>query len=294
MLIKYSWLAGQSAANILADVIGLITNSITDPANCSVACDKANSAIIANSLVSNWVVHDSTYGVLRSQNVNGTYKYAQILTGAKLSLKAWENWNSSTHVGLNQAGGSSTSHPASALSNPSGQTSLSTAGTIYIYATSRNLYVDGAFIGEFASLTQAIGDGYPRHFILNMISTTNMVGNATMTGENTPGISRIKNKAAAGDLLNTSIQVLPATKLGPYGAGYIRTPDEVILALAQPVLVTTQVGPTGKLYDLIHLTNGLGASLLDEVQVDGITYFKIGKYSVSALPEVHHVFAVKG
>lgn len=117
MYATYVYGAGATAANILADVIAILTGT-TDVNSLSASCTKASSSIDVSSCVAGWEVYDASAGTnarcLRAAVAdNGTqYKYMVVDTNTAgvIHTKIYEGWNSSTHVGTNLA---STSDSAS-------------------------------------------------------------------------------------------------------------------------------------------------------------------------------------
>lgn len=323
MLIKYSWLAGKTKESVHADVVGLITNTLPDINSCSDSCDKANSEIIANSIPSNWTSYGTVLGMMRSQNVNGTYKYAYLTPGIQTDdgglnsvyrflLSASESVDPETNVRSNIAGEYRTGYivantsPGSVIPGKTGITAssvsdaLTVAGSIYIYATAHNLYIDGAFLGEFASVSEAIGETYPRHVIYNMATTVPLT--APTLYKNSVGISRVKRSNGYGDITGSyNSSVLPVVYCSVVDVSscckILRTPDEVSFFQALPLYVRCSPDDDasflviGKMYEVVHVPNTITTSLMDEIQINGTTYFKLGSYTAA---EAHHVFAPKG
>lgn len=110
MYATYIYGAGATQANILADIILLLTGT-TDVNSLSDACIKASSSITAAVNVAGWSVYDASAGTnaqcLRAAVADNASQYKYIVLDANtagcLKCKVYEGWNSSTHVGTNLA-----------------------------------------------------------------------------------------------------------------------------------------------------------------------------------------------
>lgn len=108
MYTTYTYIAGATAANILADVSALLTGE-TNKANLSASCDQTNTAIDVSSCVAGWTSYDASAGTnarcFRAAVADSAsqYKYLVIDTNSAgyILQKCYESWNSGTHAGTN-------------------------------------------------------------------------------------------------------------------------------------------------------------------------------------------------
>jgi len=137
MYASYYYSASSTAANILADVVAILTGE-TNKANLSASCDQTNTNISAAVTVAGWSVYDASAGtnaqcLLAAVADNASqYKYMVLDTNTANYLKmfVYEDWNSSTHTGTNvttYAGSTSYSQ----------RVNVTSGGRLEIYATVR-------------------------------------------------------------------------------------------------------------------------------------------------------------
>ena len=146
MFAKYSYLAGITAAQLLADLVALCTGT-TDPAALSAGCDKPNTVIMAGITPAGWSVFDAAAGTNKvcitapCKEEPARLKYVVIDTNTAGSVfrPVYESWNAGAHVGSNLA----------YSSNNSGDAKVSAAvpGTIYLHVTPRHLVMWGTYTG---------------------------------------------------------------------------------------------------------------------------------------------------
>lgn len=292
MYAKYVWLNGATQAQMLDDICKLIAG--TPIANLSASCDKVNSQLIANDIPTNWTVHDSAAAVgaqvVRSANAVGSkFKYGHLsYSGSVLTLKSYEDWNSSTHVGTNPAHYSNTG-----ISSFNVHSAFSTTGgSIWVYATNRNLIISNGATGgasgvlEFSPDSNAINDTYPLHVLANFTSNYSALGAASGTTDN--GLCRFKRYDAAGDAYynsgytNSNVRAIVQTLgagantygMGAIGASAIRNTFETISISAFPLIVVgAYVGVLGRCYEVNAIAGtSCSANSLDEITVDGQQY----------------------
>lgn len=142
MYAVLSYLSGSDRANLLSDIVAIITGE-TNTANLSANCDAANTTISAAIAVAGWSVYDAAASadsqVLRAAHHDNasSYKLAEIVLDASLNLdmRAYEDWNSTTHTGTNQSGNSITQYEQRVQSGA--------AGKLYIWATARFIAIFG-------------------------------------------------------------------------------------------------------------------------------------------------------
>lgn len=108
MFAKYEYQVGATLANVMSDIVALLTGE-TNKANLSADCVQANTYIIS-TVAAGWTVYDAIAGTnaqcLRALDVgSSTYKYLVVdlnSTGRLLS-KTYESWDSGAYTGTNLA-----------------------------------------------------------------------------------------------------------------------------------------------------------------------------------------------
>ena len=108
MYATYTYAASSTAANILADVVKILTGE-TNKANLSANCVQAQTSISIAVSTAGWAVYDAAAGTnaqcLRAAYDDDAtnYKYVVVDTNSAgyVLLKAYESWNSGTHAGTN-------------------------------------------------------------------------------------------------------------------------------------------------------------------------------------------------
>lgn len=115
MYCAYSYNAGLTAANLLSDVVKLLTGT-TDVNDLSAGCDKTRTDIKSVE-PAGWTIYDNDAAVLIANNRTvlrapvfdnpNLYKYVMIeanTAGANglLYIKGYEAWNAVTHTGTNE------------------------------------------------------------------------------------------------------------------------------------------------------------------------------------------------
>ncbi len=143
MWAKYAYNSGISQANILADIVAILTGT-TDKTTLSTGCDQVNTEIINTYDNAGWTVHDAAAGtnakVIKAecQGDAAQFKFVEINTDTAGQIFAglWESFNETTHVGTNAAYGSKT--------NGYGQRYATAAtGVLYISASSGRIILYG-------------------------------------------------------------------------------------------------------------------------------------------------------
>lgn len=107
MYLEYKTLSTDwNKREMLADIIGAITGSITTVAGFSASCDKTLTNFVSQSVAPGWTLHDdqitaSSYAVIKGTDKDGVAKYVQITVGASGgsgSMVSCAGWNASTHT----------------------------------------------------------------------------------------------------------------------------------------------------------------------------------------------------
>lgn len=293
MFAAYSFYSGSSAANILADVVALLTGT-TNKTLLSAACNKAASSIVNSYDSAGWVMHDAAAGtnrvVLSSACADGSttkYLIIEATTDGYLNFGSCESWNSSTHTGTNYNYG--TMLPSSINIYFS-----SSAGVLYISSSNRGVALSHKTTADIiatyiivlewerTSALMLLAAGYPCWGGLGDLNS--------FTNNNTFNIPRIKNHAAAGDLVGSSALVtllrLGAINGSTVGGSlyprsvtdstYIEVADEFYAA------TTNSAGgyPIAVLGKALKKMFGLEAGVdLDEIVVNGFTFIRLGAIS---------------
>ncbi|MBF0340360.1 MAG: hypothetical protein HQL95_05280 [Magnetococcales bacterium] len=154
MNAKYTYLAGATAANILADLVAILTSE-TNVNNLSASCNKPFTTI-ESITAAGWTLHDAAAGTnakcLRAPLADdaATFKYVVIDTNTAgyVITKVYETWNASTHVGTNLAFNSD-------VVGYQQRVSTTVAGSIYLFATARFMLLASLYSGQWGSITNS-------------------------------------------------------------------------------------------------------------------------------------------
>lgn len=146
MYAKYVYLAGQTAAQLLADLVAICTGT-TNVASLSAGCDKVNTVIAAQIEPAGWTVFDAAAGTNRvcltapCKEEPARLKYVLFNTSGPPNFhrEVYESWNAGTHAGSNMAYGSNSNGPV--------QFSTTLAGTIYMHVTPYHMIMYGTYSG---------------------------------------------------------------------------------------------------------------------------------------------------
>lgn len=154
MFAKYQYVAGASVANILADVVAILTGT-TNKAMLSADCDQANTYILS-TVAAGWTVFDASAGT-NKQCISapcaggGPDKYVVLdfNTSGYVLSKLYETWNASTHTGTNVANLSDNASYSPTIN-------ATTGGILFLAATNRYLIVQGYISGIWSANGPAI------------------------------------------------------------------------------------------------------------------------------------------
>jgi len=143
MFTKYVYLAGITQADMMNDIVLLLTGT-TDKALLSASCDQANTEILTTYAPAGWTLHDAAAGtnakVIKAacDGDAAQFKYVKISTAVagQIFTGLWHDWNATSHVGTNLSANSETSGYGQRYS-----TTL--AGTVYISASERQITIWG-------------------------------------------------------------------------------------------------------------------------------------------------------
>lgn len=294
MYVKYSFVAGAPRMDVLNDIAALLTG--TPISNLSAACNKAATSILANTDLGNWELYDSVpasyYIVLRSKNYDGNgYKYVQITnTTTKLTLTLYESWNAATHTGTNAAlllgltpavinGG--TTYTVSGANHAG-------AATLYFLATSRTLFLDWVFVGEFTKDTCALDSSYPSSIIIPFAAAVDVWGGTGGAWQASySGIGVCRYRGTAGDVCQSgaSTGALKLVAVSPYSpmSFTARRVDETVYYPIDSFYASAyQAGYLGKIFDLAvgaGRDTSVTLAAYDEVSIDGNPYIYFANVS---------------
>jgi hypothetical protein len=178
MYAKYEYNSGATQANILADLVLILTGT-TDVNSLSASCNKTTSSITA-TVASGWTVHDASAGsgkqVLKAAYVdNGSaYKFAELtVTSSELQIHVNETWNETAHTYTNRTGNTSYYQ----------RWSSSNAGRFYLFSSARFLAIVGEYLTNYGESSYSgmtivaelsrnqpwntVGSGYPSVALVN-------------------------------------------------------------------------------------------------------------------------------
>ncbi|MBF0191619.1 MAG: hypothetical protein HQL99_10855 [Magnetococcales bacterium] len=154
MRADYKYLAGATAANILDDLVAILTGE-TNVANLSSSCNKGLTSI--ESLIpAGWTLHDGAAGanakVIKAPLADDAtrFKFVEVNTNTAGSIitKVFEDYNATTHAGTNLC-------YTSDVANSNQRVSTNTAGTIHMFSSARFLMLAGMANGQWGSGTNA-------------------------------------------------------------------------------------------------------------------------------------------
>ncbi len=275
MYAVYNYAAGSTQANVLSDLIKLITGE-TNKANLSANCVQANTSI-TSTVAAGWTVWDAAAGtnqqVVRALCQDGTtYKYYRLNFSSTTAFAGSiaEAWNDTAHTGTNvyAAGGSTWNATA--------------GGYFYLYVTPRNI-----LIVSYSSSTWQNTPGNCHEVTRDTIPSSYppfiCPASSSAVLDVTAYFTRSKSATGTGDVLTTSTTSRLAwdgvvgTPGGYFDFTY-RDASENVLAAVYPLAVSGYVAAMsgakkGRLYDILGVgqQSGFGTNL-DEFSYGGKTY----------------------
>lgn len=158
MYTKYIYNTGATQADILADIVAVLTGE-TDKNNLSASCNKTNTTI-TSIIPAGWTVHDASAGTnmkcLKAviSDDGATYKYIVIdLSNSGYILsKGYETWNATNHTGTNLCYYSDQTTSGQRWTNGG-------AGTLYIFSSVRFIYIWSEYSTTYGSSWASSGTG---------------------------------------------------------------------------------------------------------------------------------------
>jgi hypothetical protein len=253
MIGKYAWVAGASAANIIADIIKWITGA--DLATMSAACNQA--ATTRTGSATTWSAHDAAFGVIRDlSDPAGPGIYARLTSSAspKLQAAAVAEWDIGSH--------------AAAYATTAGDVSLtlSAAGSVNLLASSGVLLIGAAdwsvwsLIGECARASGVLAASatVPGTYVLQATAYAYMV--------------RAKNATAAG--FATSAQVGVQSSFGQLNAAAVRDVNEALYHAMASMTISFGSAPVGEARNVM-VVGGYSQSGDTVVDQGGVEYLVV-------------------
>lgn len=110
MYAKYVSQSGASRANVVADIVAILSGT-TDKTTLSADCVQASTEIIATGTAAGWTVHDATVGtnkqVIKAPFADDATKHKYLLLDfntntSYLYINGFEDWDATAHTGTNQ------------------------------------------------------------------------------------------------------------------------------------------------------------------------------------------------
>lgn len=136
MYCKYIYVAGATTANILSDIVALLTDSATTVDQLSASCDKAGTELI-RTRPGGWTMYDSwtsTRNILSQAPWDSAQGYTTPalldleVTTTYLNIRLHETWNNTSRVGTNTVGQIS--------GNATQRINVTSGGSLYISSSS--------------------------------------------------------------------------------------------------------------------------------------------------------------
>lgn len=264
MYAKYVSNTTSVQAQVINDLALLLSGSPISVLSAS--CDKVNTTLLS-TVAPGWTWVDSSASVgsvISAPDADALTTKLSLISPANagaIALSGYETWNSTAHTGTN----------ATVLNSAVIAYSATVANTYFLFATSRSFWVcppTGAGFGslEFTrSCAYLIGSTYSAFAVLN---STNLTG-----ASGTPAyLPRMKNLAAAGDLVGSAVSVWSAylaigysTYNGYKPVGVINDAANTPYYQVSPVWTLAKVGTLsailGQFYDILEISSTAGATL---------------------------------
>ena len=304
MYSKYAYSAGATTANILADVVAIVTGE-TNVNNLSSSCDKANSSIVAD-VAAGWTLHDAAAGT-NAKTVKAaladdaaTFKYLILDTNTASSIltKVYETWDAGAHTGTNKCTNSDNASYNQQINTTSG-------GIIHIFATARFMLLcsqlgstwgspsysggSGCFERTRVCPWDTVAAGYPPYLFANLgywayndtgacmprkLLRTGVV-NTGSTANLNANVVPWGSLSGAEALINGADQKVQNTS----GTGLIPLlPIMLVDSTAMPM----QYGEISSLCDVWMVPQGVSANL-DTITIGGTTYLSLQAYNTSRM-----------
>lgn len=155
MYASYAYLSGITQAQILADLVAILTGT-TDTSLLSAGCDKPATSILTTYAAAGWTVHDAAAGVnkqcLKATCAHGAIdKYVTIDTNTAgfVIIRPYQTWDNVAHTGT---GPSSATYDASTYHQ---RYNTAGVGTMHISATAAKILLFGVYAATSGSVSSA-------------------------------------------------------------------------------------------------------------------------------------------
>lgn len=291
MFTRYEYKAGSTAANVVADVVKLLTGT-TDKTLLSADCVQAPTVIINDgSRPAGWSEWDAAAGTnargIRALNFDGsTYKYVVVShnNATIMNFKLYEGWNATTHVGTNVAYGSDMVSSAYACT-----VNLALGGALFISSSARTIvalgFVNGLYDGPQTVAEHSRDEAwdtpannYPPTVFINAQALSASSGYYVYKPRvrNYPGNDSTTSNGSATPMSAYGI-VNNSTPLGPISK--VRDASNNPVHAFVPLTLVSNTTPSsrepqthGKVFDIFLTTHNYGTTG-DEVSFNGNVYF---------------------
>ena len=283
MHTTYKYIPGATPANILTDLIAILTGE-TNPANLSADCDQANTTISTAVSVAGWTVHDAaasaTSQVIKAPYAdNGAaYKYLELKIDNYIETWGYETFDETGHVGTNKTGNTTSSSYYQSLD-------ISNGGIIHLFSSPRFIafssqkasswggYNSGISIAAEHTRNQpwnTVASGYPAFSLLftgyllssyegNFFTRVKDVLNADLTGSNAKSYIATSG-CSYNDWSNTSM--FPSgTETKVYNDADQRVIPFMPIELVNPTKYSVRVGDTSTISNIWIAPRNLLANL---------------------------------
>lgn len=296
MYCLYKMQSSTNAQQVLNDVVGILTGSITDVSQCSASCNKSASSILSTTPV-DWELYDSAAGaaisgvqsvVIRSQWSDSETNFKHLMVGPSndglgIGFIGYENWNPVAHTGSTKM--KIDQDAAGSVSNIFGQAagaiSISQAGGHLIISASKSHIFVASYTGSLAlgsgishswfMLSEytrddpwnTVANGYPSWVIVGANSLTNL-SSSTYFYAQSSCLPRVYNTETSQDMQSVYSQTQAGTTNN--NAFYI-TPYSVY---EKPLYTHVNMGLGAKLSKVAYGPNkGLATFIYPIILVQG-------------------------
>jgi hypothetical protein len=300
MYAQYVYKAGSTKANVLADIVALLTGE-TNKANLSADCVQANTEILTTESVAGWTLHDAAAATNRvvlsapCEDALFTKYFGLDFNGATLVYAGGAStWDAGAHTGTECVG--TFNNPAGIpFTQSANNFNLANGGTIIISASARHIYLafksTGTFIG--AGITEFAREGpnetttYPNWAILTINGLFVRPINKNHQGAGDAHSNSTANSCFAAALIPCNGSLSSSTRLGSTTfytiAGAIKR-EAITLQdtyIVHAYATNYLAAPSGNVYNIIGRMKMPGFICLegadqDTAVINGKNYFRVG------------------
>lgn len=227
---NYSWNAGATTVQILADLVALACGAAV--ADLGAGCNKAASAVAGGA--SGWAVVDAAYGVVsRAGQAGGPGLLARLTVSGtpKLQLAAVDGWVMGSH----SAGYATTAQDCSLA--------LSAAGQVFILAGDFGLCLMSSDFAAWALVGEVKRDGPA------LAGDAAAPGGFVVSAAGSVYMPRLKSPSAVGDSANVAVTL--ASSYGSLSAAAVRARGEALYMPMVPAVLSYQQVPVGEVAGIV-------------------------------------------